>query len=164
MEQQNSRMTSAEIYEEYGAKVLNYLLSRVNNRVLAEDLRSDVFLKIDEKLDTYDPQKSSLSTWIFTIVRHTLIDHYRTRRVMEEIPETMPAEDDVEESVCTGDHLETLAQALKQLDERERDIIILHYYSGQTLKSIAERLGISYAYVKLLHNKALAQMKGFFGD
>ena len=161
---QDTGITSAAIYEEYGARVLNYIISRVNDRVLAEDLRSDVFLKIDEKLASYDPRRSSLPTWVFTIVRNTLVDYYRSRRVNEEIPEAMAADDDVEESVCNAESLETLAQALKTLERRERDIIILRYYSGQTLKAIAERMGISYAYVKLLHNKALMQLKGFFED
>ena len=159
---QEPEITSAAIFEEYGARVLNYILSRVNNRTVAEDLRSEVFLKIEERLSTYDPRRSSLSTWVFTITRNTLIDYYRSHRVSEEIPETMAADDDVEESVCNAESLETLAESLKKLAQRERDIIILHYYSGQTLKAIAERMGISYAYVKLLHNKALMQLKDFF--
>ena len=53
-------------------------------------------------------------------------------------------------------------EMLKTLDQRERDIIILHYYSGQTLKAIAEKLRISYAYVKVLHNKALMEIKNYF--
>ena len=60
--------------------------------------------------------------------------------------------------------LESLADALGQLPQRERDIIILHYYSGKTLKSIAEIMDISYSYVKLLHAKALKVLREIIYD
>lgn len=46
-----------------------------------------------------------------------------------------------------------------KLDERARDIIILHYYSGKTLKETAAMTGISYSYVKLLHSNALKALR-----
>lgn len=90
-------LTKEEIYEEFHLKVLRYIQSQVNDYHLAEDLCSDVFLKIYEKLDTYNKAKSSISTWIFTITRNTLIDYYRTRNVTCEIPETLAAEEKDEE-------------------------------------------------------------------
>ena len=153
-----------EIFTTYHRKVLGYINGKVCNLSLAEDLASEVFLKIYEKIDTFDAEKASLSTWIFTITRNRLTDYYRTRRVYEEIPETMKDDSSVEEEVCNKEALEELADALERLDSRERDIIILRYYSGCTLKDIADRLGISYAYVKILHNKALGLMRGYLGE
>ena len=60
--------------------------------------------------------------------------------------------------------LNSLADALEQLSRRERDIIILHYYSGKTLKSIAEIMDISYSYVKLLHTKALNNLREIINE
>lgn len=159
----NTGLDSTMIYEQYGEKILRYILGKVNDRYLAEDLRSEVFLKIDEKLATYNVQKAALSTWVFTIARNTLIDYFRTRRVHEQIPETLAAKSsDVEEKVCNDESLESLAYALEKLEKRERDIIVLRYYSGLTLKEIGQKMNISYAYVKLLHNKALQLMKKYF--
>ena len=153
-----------EVYTSYYKKVLGYINGKVCNLSLAEDLCSEVFLKIFEKLDSFDAEKASLSTWIFTITRNRLTDYYRTRRVFEEIPETLTDDSCVEAEICNQESLDELADALEKLDSRERDIIILHYYSGCTLKEIAERLGISYAYVKILHNKALALLRGTLGE
>lgn len=152
----------AEIYADYNKKVLAYLNGKVNDLYLAEDICADVFLKVYEKLDSFDETKASISTWIFTITRNTLTDYFRTRRVFSEIPEDIVSESDIEENYCRNEMLETLADALEGLPERERDLIILHYYSGKTLKEVAEQLDISYAYVKILHNKALAAMKKRF--
>lgn len=151
----------AKVYEDYHKKVFSYLRSHTNNADLAEDLCSDVFLKVYEKWDTFDETKASVSTWIFTITRNTLTDYFRTRKVQDEVPETLALDYSVEEEVENNEMLDVLADALKKLDERERDIIILHYYSGETLKEIAVKLGISYPYVKILHNKALGKMRGF---
>lgn len=152
----------ADIYNNYHKKVLSYLNGKVNDSYLAEDLCADVFLKIYEKLDSFDETKASISTWIFTITRNTLTDYFRTRRVYDEIPEELPGESDIEENYCQNEMLDDLADALEALPERERDLIILHYYSGKTLKEVAEQMDISYAYVKVLHNKALSAMKKFF--
>lgn len=151
-----------KIYSDYYKKVLSYLNGKVNDSYLAEELSSDVFLKVFEKLDSFDETKASLSTWIFTITRNTLTDYFRTRRVFDEVPEDLPTDSDIEENYCRNEMLDELADALEALPERERDLIILHYYSGKTLKEVADYLDISYAYVKILHNKALASMKKFF--
>lgn len=149
----------SDIYLQFSAKVKGYIYTRVNDINLAEDLCSDVFLKVYEKLDSFDNTKASLSTWIFTITRNTLIDYYRVRKVHDEIPEDMALDESIEEQVCNADMLESLADALLKLEERERDIIILHYYKGEKLKDIGVKMGISYAYVKILHNKALGNLK-----
>lgn len=152
---------ASEIYSDYHDKVYGYIRSRVLNTDLSEDLTSEVFLKIYEKLDTFDREKASVSTWVFTITRNTLIDYYRVRKVNEEIPETMAGGSLVEDEVIEHEMLDELASALEKLDERCRDIIILHYYSRMTLKEIAVKLSISYAYVKVLHNKALETLKKY---
>ena len=162
-------MTASEalketIYRDYHAKVLRYLRSKTGSLNTAEDLAADVFVKVFAKLDSFDSTKASLSTWIYTITRNTLTDHFRTRRVYEELPETLEDTNSVEDDVCSEEMLETLAAALETLDERERDILILRYYSGKTLKQIASQMDISYAYVKVLQNKALEKLRKIIGN
>ncbi|MBO2517961.1 MAG: hypothetical protein CW338_11950 [Clostridiales bacterium] len=151
------------IYMEYQPKILKYLMYKTNSRDLAEDLCSDVFMKLLKKADSFDETKSSVSTWIYTIARNTLYDYFRTRHVTEELDEEIREESDVEESLCNEETMQELAGALKKLDERERDLILLQYYGGNTLKDIAERMGISYSYAKILHKKALDHLKQLMG-
>lgn len=148
-----------KLYTEYRPKVFAYIKSQVQNEELAEDLCSDVFVKVFEKADGFDAAKASASTWIFTITRHTLIDYYRTRRVLGEIPEVVTSAQNVEDEVLNADMLDTLADALSELEERQRDLIILRYYDGKTLREISEQLGISYAYAKVLQNKAFSFLR-----
>ncbi|MCQ2770204.1 MAG: sigma-70 family RNA polymerase sigma factor [Clostridia bacterium] len=154
-----NELQKEKIYLDYHKKVLGYIYNKVNNNDLAEDLTSDVFIKVYEKLDGFDASKSSMSTWIYTIARNTLIDYYRTRKVSEEIPETLVSDESVDGSLINKETLEELNKALQSLDERERMVVVMRYYGNKSLKEIAEHLGISYAYVKVIQNKALTQMK-----
>lgn len=152
-------MDSKQIYEEYHMKVLRYIQNKVNDYYLAEDLCSDVFMKVYQKLDTFDDTKASISTWIFTITRNRLIDYYRTRKVMVEIPETLTY--DYEGDSIDSDQLEMLAKGLESLSDKERNLIVKHYYEGKTIKQAAEEMGISYTYAKILHKKALINLKNY---
>ncbi|MBQ0084244.1 MAG: sigma-70 family RNA polymerase sigma factor, partial [Clostridiales bacterium] len=120
-------MDKEKIYFEYHEKVFGYILSKINNQHDAEDLTADLFVKIYAKLDTFDKNKASLSTWIYTVTRNTLTDYYRTRKVFGEIPEMLSDENSIEDEICNDEALDKLADALEALDKRERDIIILHY-------------------------------------
>ena len=152
---------SEQVYNEYYLKVRNYILSKINNFYEAQDICSNVFVKVYENLDKFDESKASMSTWIFTITRNTLTDYYRKNKIYEELNENIAIEDEGE-SICNEENLNTMANALENIDERERDIILMHYYSNMTLKEIAEKMSISYAYVKILHQKALDELKNAF--
>ena len=121
-----------------------------------EDLVSAVFMKIVQKLDSYDPAKASVSTWVYTITRNTVTDHFRTQRTLVTLEDYMVDEQPEE---LTDDALDSLADALLALKERERDLIVLHYYSGHTLKTVAEMMGMSYINAKVIHKKALAALR-----
>ena len=134
-------------------------MGKVNNEAVAQDLTSDVFVKVCAKLDTFDGNKASVSTWIYRIAQNTVIDYYRTRKVYAEVPEEIPYEGEIDDDLLNDEMLTELAEALKQLPERDRDLIILHYYRGMTLKEAAERIGMSYSNAKLVHNKSLVTLQ-----
>ena len=154
-------LTQEEVYCQYRDRVGQYVSAKITNRSDAEDLVSETFLKVYEKFGTFDEDRSSLSTWIYTIARNTVIDYFRKHRVHAELPESLPDEACVEEEIFRKEALRSLAQALKGLDRRSRDLIILRYDKGMALKDIAVRLDISYAYVKILHKNALQRLRAF---
>jgi RNA polymerase sigma-70 factor (ECF subfamily) len=155
-----AEMTYDEVYEKYSDKVKGYIYPKVTNRADAEDLHSAVFIKVYQKFDTFDQSKASVSTWVYTIARNTVIDYFRARRIHEEVQEDSAiSEDNVADELLNQEALEELADALEQLPERERDLVILHYYNGLTLKEVAVKLHMSYSNCKLVHNKALMNLR-----
>lgn len=155
---------SEQIYKDYHEKVLHLIYGKINNYTLAEDLTSDVFLKVYSKLDTFDETKASISTWIYRIAQNTVIDYFRTRKVYSEVPEEIAVESEIDDEVLNNETLDALADALAELPERDRDLIILHYYHGLTLKEAAERIGMSYSNAKLVHNKSLVALERLLKD
>ena len=150
------------LYQAYYSKVMGYIYSRIRNRADAEDICSDVFEKVQRKLPDFDPEKASVSTWIFTITRNTVIDHYRRSKPTEELDENMSDSAELDESLLNSETLSELAGALRALPEELRDIIVLRYYDGKPLTEVAEIMGLSYGAVKLRHQSALAKLRKVF--
>ena len=150
-------MVNAEqIYLQYHDKVRAYVRGKIQDPHDVEDLVSAVFMKIVQKLDSYDSAKASVSTWVYTITRNTVTDHFRIRRTLIALEDYM-VDEQLEE--LTDDALDSLADALLALKERARDLIVLHYYTGHTLKEVAEMMGMSYINAKVVHKKALAALR-----
>jgi len=152
-------MDAGQIYEEFQPKVRAYVRGKIRDPHDAEDLVSAVFMKVVQKLDSFDPAKASVSTWVYTITRNTVTDYFRTRRSMVAFEDYMV---DEAPSELTDDVLDSLAEALMSLKEKERDLIVLHYYSGHTLKIVAEMMGMSYINAKVIHKKALTSLQAFY--
>lgn len=155
-------MTTAadDIYLSYHDKVSSYIRGRVENHHDAEDLTAQVFEKVYSKLYTFDETKASLSTWIYTITRNVVTDYYRTRRIHASYDEAyeLPAPEQ------DRDVLDTLADALMTLKVRERDLILLHYYKGLTLKEVANKMRMSYINAKVIHKQALSGLRICFQE
>ncbi len=152
------------IYELYHNKVQGYIRGKVSNVFQVEDLVSDVFMKVFSKLESFDSTKSSLSTWIYTITRNTVIDYFRTHKQVAELSADISSNFQMEDHILKQETLEELAIALEKMDERSRELIVLKYYLDYSLKTIAEVMDISYSNVKLLHNKALGKLKMYMKD
>jgi RNA polymerase sigma-70 factor (ECF subfamily) len=150
--------TNEELYREYAGKVRRYVAGKIPNPQEAEDLVSAVFVKVCEKRLTYNPEKASPSTWIYTITKNTVTDYYRQAKPLYPLPEELPSAETIDAALLSDEALNSLADALEKLDARSQDIIILHYYKGMTLKAVALALGMSYANTKLVHRKALGQL------
>ena len=154
------QFSKEQIYKEYKDKVFAYIRNHVNSIADAEDLCEDVFVKIFEKIDTYDENKSRLSTWIYSVTSNTVIDFYRTNHISSEIPEDLSDErSSIEEDYLDQENLEALAGALRELPQEQMDIIVLRYYKGLTLQEVAEKMSLSYGITKLRHREALGTLQ-----
>lgn len=148
-----------EIYRNYSKKVFYYMLGKGLNESDAEDLTANVFVKVYNKLDGFDSSKSSISTWIYRITQNTVIDFFRARKSFGELSEDIVYVDENFDKLAQTETLTELAQALMQLDERSRSLVVLVYYDGMTLKEAAEKTGMSYSNSKIIMKKALGTLK-----
>ena len=144
------------LYREYRPKVLGYLRHHIGADD-AEDLCGEVFARVWEHLDP--KAGTAVSSYIYTITRRAVVDYYRTHRDHAPLEDTIPDGDSFEEDLFRRDVLTSLAAALRRLDERERDIIVLHYSLGDTLREIAATMELPYGVVKRSHQAALNKLR-----
>ena len=152
------------IYTEYSGKVMGYIRARIRSSAEAEDLHSEVFEKILKKIEEFDPSKASLNTWIFTITRNTVIDHFRRAKPSEELDENLSDNVELDEDLLNSETLSELAAALRKLPQQMMDIIVLRYYDGKPLTEIAEMMNLSYGAVKLRHQNAVLMLRQALAD
>ena len=149
------------IYRTFNKRILYFLIGKGLNEADAEDLCANVFVKFFNSLDTYDSSKSAPSTWLYRITNNSLIDFYRTRKVNSQLDENLSYIDHTADDILKAETLTELGQALMQLEERERNLVVLVYYDDNTLKEAAETIHMSYSNAKIVIKKALSHLKTF---
>lgn len=133
-------------YNKHRDKIFSYFYYNLrSDRELAEDLTSDTFLKWFEKIDTYD-DNYSFSTWIFTIARNKLIDHYRKEKNdisidnedSQEIEEFTKYEIDFNSKIDIEFKMEDVYGALERIPSAQKELIIMKYLNEFSTKEIAQ--------------------------
>lgn len=154
------RISSEQVYRDYKNKVFGYIYNRIHDHAVAEELTSDVFVKVVANIDRYDPEKASVSTWVFVITRNTLIEHYRKRRETEDIDGLeIPVTDEPIDRIVMEEQQELVAKALLELPEKMRDIIVARYYYGFRFSKIGEMMEMTEANARVTHSRALAKLR-----
>ena len=151
-----------KIYLEYREKVFRYVRGKVRNLADAEDVTSEIFLKVQTSLDSYNEEKATLSTWIYTITHNTVCNYYRERskRALSLDENALYSDTDgVMAEIENEITKENLAIALETLTEREQDIIVLYYYHEIPLRDIAIKMGITYTNAKFIKHQAINKLK-----
>src|SRR5687768_6651519 len=82
---QGNQQAVMDIYEYYAAPIYQYIRLRVGDMGLAEDLASEVFLKLVDALRGKNAPHHSLRGWLFTVARNLIAQHYRTAQKMPQI-------------------------------------------------------------------------------
>jgi RNA polymerase sigma-70 factor, ECF subfamily len=148
---QGDRSAIRFLYLRYSGNVYGYARSIVRNDHDAEDVVQQVFTRMLTAIQSYEQRSVPFSAWLLRIAHNTAIDHIRRRAPMCEDPELMLAD---EPEQVESDHLRSvLRDALAQLPEVQREIVVLRHVAGLSPREIAERLGRSEDSVHGLHHR-----------
>lgn len=153
-----------EIYETYYEKIYKFILFKVYQTEIAEDLTNDVFLSVYRNLHRYDAAKSFILTWLYAIACNRLKNYYRSRRKTEYSMEYL-LEMNLEPVIVSKDLLEeqewqiVLKKMILELPERNRKIILMKYYGNMTSQEIGRNLEISSGNVRIILKRTLDTLK-----
>jgi RNA polymerase sigma factor (sigma-70 family) len=164
---QSAAAIFATLYEEFLPKVYRYISYKVADRNLAEDLTSLVFEKALTKYESYSSEKARFSTWVFSIARNTVIDHFRVSSKKQNVPlETAlsipdggPSPDD---ELVRGEENRRLQKCVSKLSHQEQEIISLKFGAELTNREIARTTGLSESNVGTILFRTVRKLRDEF--
>jgi RNA polymerase sigma factor (sigma-70 family) len=156
MPQQDERISEA--IDRDHARLRNFIRSRVIDPADAEDILQDVFYELVEAYRMMKPVEQ-VTAWLFRVARNRIIDRFRrrNREAQQSEPATMSEDGEAllahdllpspdagpEAAYARSVLLEELDEALDELPEEQREILIAHEFMGYSFKELAAQSGVS---------------------
>ena len=168
--QQGDKSGLKEIYTEYGRVIYSVMLAVVKNNADAEDLTSDFFLRLWDKLSNTYKAGSGHKRWLAVAARNMAVDFLRKQsRIQltidnpqedeENSPHTEPVSTDNTEETVLGNL--TIREALEKLKEDEREILNFKVFAGFTFKEIARTLDMPLGTVTWKYRSAINKLSNY---
>jgi len=153
-----------EFYKKFASRIYSYIRARVDNISDSEEILQDTLLATIEALRDYSG-RSSLSTYIYGIANHKVIDYYRKKKIVQvffsRIPEIgeffsslLGPEEEYDEKILQ----ESIEEVFLRLKPSYKIILILKYVNGMSIKEISEKLSET---VKMVESRLFRARKAF---
>ena len=138
------------LYVRYADDVCGYVQSIVRDRFEAEDITQTLFSKLLTKIRRYEQREVPFSAWILRVARNAALDHIRSRRMVpvEEVRISSEGQDEIR-----FDRYNSLRDALAQLPEEQREVLVLRHVAGLTPLEIARHMDKTESSVHGLHHR-----------
>jgi len=151
------------LYDNYSGALNTVILQILNDVELANDVLQEVFINIWKKIESYDPTKGRLFTWMLNIARNASIDllrskNYQNSQKNRSLSDNVDALVKGQVSEINIDNI-GFKKVLEKLKEEHRILIELAYFKGYTHEEIAEIEGIPLGTVKTRIRNALIQLR-----
>jgi RNA polymerase sigma-70 factor, ECF subfamily len=156
--QEGDETALTELYTQYKPGVYRYLYYRTGIRQVAEELTTEVFIRVIESLPRYHSKNVPFQSWLFRIARNLAIDHFRRHNTHQsvDIDENLVIISEGTEAIVERNlDLEQLHQALLKLSPSQCDVIVLRFLADMPIRQVAQVLKKSEGAVKMLQARAL---------
>lgn len=154
--QQGDELAFGELYQRHSSKVYGYLMPRIRERPIVDDIFQAVFLKLHQSRRQYNRSFPFLP-WLFTICRTVMIDAIRKKESMVEelIPERVEQAQAKDPQATTTTSLPDLSA----LSEAQKQAITLRFAHDYSFEDISRRLETSPANVRQLVSRAIKRLR-----
>ena len=166
------RRALEEFYARYSGPVYSLAAQMLGDSGAAEEVAQDTFFNVWRRAASYRPDRGKVSTWLFSIAHHRIIDETRRRKRREESQSPQDVQLLAERADDSGDpasfvmkqmRRSKIKEALSDLRPEQRDVVIFAYYGGLTQSEIAKKLGQPLGTVKTRMRLGLRALKEVMG-
>lgn len=149
------------LYDLYIKKIYNFIYYKTMHKETAEDLTSQTFFKAMERINQFDGNKGTFSSWIYKIARNTVIDHYRTKKPQTNIEDFWGISDDsdTEKDIDISQKLEQVKKYLENFKPDQREIVIMRLWDQLSYQEIAEITGKTVASCKMTFSRVVTKLR-----
>jgi RNA polymerase sigma-70 factor (ECF subfamily) len=159
---QKDNQAFSYLYDNYAGALCGIIKQIIADQELVNDVLQEVFVNIWRRMDSYDPAKGRLFTWMLNIARNAAIDKLRSKDYQVGLKQQPIDEHDITHPVVRmGIDDFGLKKVLLKLKDEQRLLIDLSYYQGFTHEQIAKALNIPLGTVKTRLRSALIQLRTF---
>lgn len=161
--QQRTDHSFSYLYDNYSGALLGVVGAIVPDHEIARDVLQEVFVNIWRKIESYDPIKGRLFTWMMNVARNAAIDKIRSKGYQDSL-KNRSIPDNADTNVAgaiTGPQIDDvgLKKVLTKLKDEHRVLIDLSYYQGYTHEEISKVLNIPLGTVKTRIRSALTHLR-----
>lgn len=161
--QEGDATAFGELYDRYVDVVFRYVLFRVGDRSLAEDVTSETFLRAFRRIGSVSYQGRDVGAWFVTIARNIVLDHVKSSRFRLEVSTADP---DDGQAVEVGPETQVLAniahaellRCVEQLGDDQRECIVLRFLQGLSVAETAEIMKRNAGAIKALQHRAVRRL------
>ena len=141
----------SDLFDFIAPKIKSYYIQNNVSSEIAEELTQEVLSIVWTKSDKYEPSKSAVSTWIYTIARNKRVDLLRKNKsfdIKEEDIREFLYENNQSDKIAQGELRDQVEKINEKLDLDQRKIIKMNFFENKSHKKIAEELEIPLGTVK----------------
>ena len=151
-----------ELYDEYAPLVYAYLYRRVQDAQVAEDLTSEVFVRMLQAVRTQQVWHTSFRGWLYRVAHNLVVDHYRKQppTPMLELDDGLVADQqDPESAVAEQLSHRRLRSAISQLTPDQQQVLALRFGQQFTAREVGEVMGKSVSAIEALQHRGVAALR-----
>lgn len=167
----NRKKEFEKFYNDNIDKLYRFVFFRVGkDQNLAEDLVSEIFMKVVENFDNYDVEKSR-TAWLYTIAKNHLANYWRDKKDIQTLPESSVGDDQEDNGLediwfkagvdkfKNQEENGSVYDILSILSVEDRKIVTFHYLYGYSYLEIAQMMGKTETAIKTSAHRALKKLK-----
>ena len=163
--QAGDRSAFAELYEMYYDQIYRYVAFKCGNRIEAEDLSGEVFLKMIESIHSFRFRGFPFTSWLYRIAHNVVVDNFRRKGRRPTVPldnavnAASDAHSDLERLAEVSLTMREVVSAMDKLTDLQREVVTLRFAAGLSIAETAEAVGRKENAVKALQHAGIKKLR-----